>query len=89
DYLKNRGLKHTLRKDAATGTFIYELVGPSLKKGIITALSVARVGDSGGYRLTLNPGPKFDLNAFLAEAVFAAGTGTHAVETEVRIRCSG
>lgn len=66
DYLKPRGLKHTLRKDAQ-GQSLYELTPQSRKKGIVLSLSGSRDAD-GLTTGVLEPGPKLIPREFAQEA---------------------
>ncbi|MCM2322664.1 MAG: hypothetical protein NDJ90_05335 [Oligoflexia bacterium] len=68
-YLRSRGLKHTLRKDAARGS-IYELIPQAVKKGILRSLSMKAA--DGEFLCELVPGAKFDLRVFLAEVLLAS-----------------
>lgn len=68
-YLRNRGLKYTLRKQEGV-VHVYELIPQSVKKGILKKLAI-RKSDAGGFELELEMGPKFELSEFVSEVLLA------------------
>jgi len=64
-YLKVRGLKHMLKKQA-DGGYLYELIPQSAKKGFLKKIVERRVGQ--GCEVEIELGPKFQMREFVQEA---------------------
>ncbi|MEW6057110.1 MAG: radical SAM protein [Bdellovibrionota bacterium] len=74
-YLQSRGLKHTLRRNE-DGSYAYELVSQSQKKGFVAKL-VRRQSETGGVACSIEVGPKFDLREFVLEAFVLSKPSDH------------
>lgn len=66
DFLKEKGLKHTLRKQT-DGSYLYELVPQSVKKGVVSSIVKRKNGTTVECEIQL--GPKFEFREFMERTV--------------------